>query len=291
MKSRYLFNATTRSVLVTPHDYVFDSVPGYLRLVQPSGAVHAIRLIVLIAVIFGYIGLFDLVASSRPYQAARPWDNPTILWTVLALFFIGFFVLLFGTERWGQHLAVMTGGRFSGRSSLVSLRGHKVGKLIQKGLLTTADNRVLSMEIEATKARFREALELAKVPLPIVPLTKEEFESIESSRQAVSIAAPGRVGPGRFNFPGVAIVIVFAGFFDGLFVWAFASGEFVLGTFGFVIFGPLTGYMLYAVARTRRFHCAVCDRVTVFRRRGETWTCAGCGESWPRAPAGLRMNG
>lgn len=291
MKSRYLFNATTGSVLVTPYDYVLEARPGSLRLIQPSGATHAIHLVVIIAVVFGYLGLFALVANSSIYQAARPWENPPLLWATLGLFFLGFFASLYATERWGQRLAVRGATRLSARADAVTLRGLQTGRLIQKVLLQTADNRLLPMDIEAAENRFRKALDIARVPLPPVPVSDEEYALMESSRRATLDTAPGPVGPGRVNVPGLAFVMLFVGFFDTLSLWVLASGELVLGILGLAIFGPMTIYMAYAVARTRRFHCGVCDHLTTFRRRGETWTCGRCGGSWPRSPGAPQVGG
>jgi len=194
MKSRYLFNATTKSVLVTPYDYVLEARPGSLRLIQPSRTAHAIQFVVVIAVVFGYIGLFAFLSGSSPYRDARPWEDPLLLWTSVGLFLAGFFACLYATEKWGQGLALRVGTRRPARAMSVTLRGLKTGRLIQKVLFQTADNRLLAMEVEGSEGRFRRALEVAGVPLPPVPLSEEEGGSIESSRRATPESAPPPAG-------------------------------------------------------------------------------------------------
>jgi hypothetical protein len=283
MKSRYTFNASGGSVLVSPNEYVLEVLSGSLRLLRPSGLVHLANLTVILAVAFGYLGSFVLLVSSSFYQSARPWESALLLWTALGAFFIGFFVLLFATAKWAPEFAMRSVGRRSSHAVPVVLRAWEAGKLIQKVLLQTADHRILAIEVEATQDRFKEALRLANVALPTVPLLEEERLSIESARQRVVRESPEPRGPGRVNVPGLAILASFI-VLNLLYLWLLGGANIVLGAFGLVAFGPLTVWLAwYVPTRTGRFVCGVCNRLTVFRRRGEKWTCVQCGNSWHRS--------
>jgi predicted RNA-binding Zn-ribbon protein involved in translation (DUF1610 family) len=280
MKTRYVFNASRGSVLVTPYEYLLEARPGSLSLVRPSGIVHLIHLGMLLAVIFGYLGAFVLLVSSSLYQAARPWENPPLLWTTLGLFLVGFFVPLFATAKWAEGFAARSARRFSSRVDSVTLRGYSGGRIVQRVILQTSDSRILRLDVEATEKKFGAALRLAKVMIPPVPLSEEELSSIELARRQAVGTHLEPLGPHRANLAGFGIVAFFVAL-NLLCLWLLRSGEIVPGVVGFAMFVPLTAYMAWYVAtRTGRFHCVLCGRATVFRRDGKVWTCVQCGNSW-----------
>lgn len=286
MRSRYLFNATPGSVVVSPYDYVLEARAGSLRLIQPTAAVYAIMLAMFLAVVFGALALFAVVGNTSLYQDARPWENPPLFGTILLLFLAGFLGALYLTERWGQRLAVRAATRLTTQANQARIRDYRPGKLIQKVVVQTDDNRVLPMEIEAAESRFRAALELAGATLPVTPITEEEVLELDRERGRFLRTAPAPRGPGRFNTWAFVFVVGFLVVFDALAVWLFLTGASILALVSMAIFFPFTISVGLQLARVRRYHCYVCGRLTVFRREGDRLTCGRCGGSWQAAGVG-----
>lgn len=280
--ARFLFNATAGSIMLTPSEFVLEARPGTLRLVRPSVGAQGLYLLLMLVVAFGYIGLFILVAGSETYQNARPWENPTFLPGFLILFLIGFFASLFGAEVLGRRFSVWRAARGSNPADAITLRGLVEGRMIQKLLVQTADARILVIEVEARGRRFREALGLAGVRLPLPPFSADEAAAVEAIRLRALREAPGPTGAGRPNVSGFLFVAAVGIPFLSLFVGMLVIGEILTGILGLSMFVPIVVYLARVFTHTRRFSCGVCGRETVFRGVGGTWTCARCGGSWPR---------
>lgn len=285
MKSRYSFNATGGSIYLTPSELILEARPRSLRLVRPRARAYLFQLVLIIAISFGYLGVFGLIAGTGFYQAARPWENPSVRWAFMGLFLVGFFVLLFLSEVWGRRVGLRIAEKSPTDADVVRPREILAGRLVQRVVLQTADGRLLRVEVEAAAARFRRALDLAAVSFPLEPVSEEELAALEAARRQAMIVAPGPEGAGRFNTLGVATSVAIAAFLDGLSAWLVVVGNVGFGALGLALFFPLTTYGVYMDARGRRFDCSVCRKLTSFRRGRGSWVCQRCGNSWPIEPA------
>jgi hypothetical protein len=277
MKHRYVFPAYARVPGLDPY-CVLEARIGSMRLLVPSSGPYGFQLLVIFGISLGYLGAFDLIASSPFYQKAAPWRIPGFSIGIVLAMVVGFFALLVWEERNVYNWTIRLTSRHPRRFKQIQPLTLRPSRFFQELVAVIDDDEVL-LRIEASYRKVFSAFNLSRIPV-----TRSESRTTVSLPRGDQRRSPlgflfGWFSQTSFNIGGVAILL-FIGSLFSLYVWFLIydplNWVWILAT---LLFGWLLAVIIRVVVKSRRFYCYKCDGYEVFLRKRGEWQCHSCGEA------------